>query len=131
MRQLHFLRRSLSPLRSRPLRLPRGAEVFVQAGDVIAVVEAMKMETTVTAPRSGRLTHLHDRFRDHTNYLFVKHGMTLIGYWTPVEQKDTLVYILAFPSREARETSFDAFRNDPAWQAAFAESHKKAGGKIV
>ncbi|MEE2861654.1 MAG: biotin carboxylase N-terminal domain-containing protein [Pseudomonadota bacterium] len=33
-----------------------GAEV--QAGDVIAVVEAMKMETTVTAPRSGRLTHL-------------------------------------------------------------------------
>ena len=88
-----------------------------------------EMRTYYTHP--GRLTHLHDRFRDHTNYLFVKHGMTLVGYWTPVEQKDTLVYILAFPSREARDKSFDAFRNDPAWQAAFAGSHKKAGGKIV
>ena len=35
----------------------------------------------------GKMTALHARFRDHTNKLFVKHGMTLIGYWTPIEHK--------------------------------------------
>jgi len=27
----------------------------------------------------GKMEALHARFRDHTNKLFVKHGMTLIG----------------------------------------------------
>ena len=58
----------------------------------------------------GKFEDLHKRFRDHTNRLFQKHGMTLIGYWTPVadakgeisnEAQRTLVYILAYPSREA------------------------------
>src|SRR5690349_20596967 len=31
----------------------------------------------------GKLDALNARFRDHTNKLFVKHGMELIGYWTP------------------------------------------------
>ncbi|MFT4605744.1 MAG: hypothetical protein ACI9W4_002488 [Rhodothermales bacterium] len=28
----------------------------------------------------GKLDFLHKRFRDHTNGLFVKHGMELVGY---------------------------------------------------
>jgi hypothetical protein len=75
----------------------------------------------------GKLADLHKRFRDHTNYLFVKHGMSLIGYWTPVEGPEaanTLIYILAYPSREAREASWKAFMNDPEWKKAFEESHK-------
>ena len=79
----------------------------------------------------GMLEHLHARFRNHTNYLFVKHGMTLIGYWTPADQEDTLVYLLAFPSRKARDKAFDAFRDDPEWKRVYKESHEKAGGKIV
>ena len=82
-----------------------------------------------TAP--GKLPNLHARFRDHTNYLFVKHGIKLIGYWTPVDQKDTLVYILAYPSREARDKSFNAFLSDPEWKRVRKESLEKAGGKIV
>src|SRR5437764_13859278 len=53
----------------------------------------------------GKLDALHARFRDHTNALFLKHGMTVIGYWTPTDgekAKNTLVYILAYPDREAR-----------------------------
>jgi hypothetical protein len=88
-----------------------------------------EMRTYVTHP--GRLEHLHARFRNHTNYLFVKHGMTLIGYWTPVDAADTLVYLLAYPSREARERSWEAFRDDPEWKRVSAESHEKAGGQIV
>lgn len=80
----------------------------------------------------GRLDALNARFRDHTCKLFEKHGMTLVGFWTPTdgdEAKNTLVYILAFPSREARDASFKSFGADPEWQAARAAS--EADGKIV
>lgn len=84
-----------------------------------------EMRTYTT--NEGKLDDLHARFRDHTNRIFVKHGITLIGYWTPVEgpeSKNTLVYILAYPSREARERAWQAFRNDPEWQKAKADSEK-------
>ncbi len=72
----------------------------------------------------GRLDALNARFRNHTNKLFVKHGMELIGYWMPVEEKDVLVYILAHASKEAAEASWKAFRADPVWLAAKAETEK-------
>lgn len=80
----------------------------------------------------GKFEDLHKRFREHTNKLFEKHGMTLIGYWTPVEgpeAKNTLVYILAYPNREGREKSWKAFMADPDWQAAYKASH--ANGPLV
>jgi hypothetical protein len=86
-----------------------------------------EMRTYYTHP--GRLDALNARFRDHTNKLFVKHGMDLVGYWTPQNKPDTLVYILAYPSREAREASWKAFQADPEWKKAAAESEKD--GKIV
>jgi len=72
----------------------------------------------------GKMNALNKRFRDHTNRLFVKHGIDLVGYWEPVDQKDTLVYIIAYPSKEARDKSWDAFQNDPEWKKAKAESEK-------
>jgi hypothetical protein len=81
--------------------------------------------------RPGLLDNLHARFRDHTNYLFVKHGMSLVGYWTPVDKPDTLVYLLAYPSREARQKSWDAFKADPAWQKAYKDSHENAGSPLL
>lgn len=80
----------------------------------------------------GRLPDLMARFRNHTNHLFVKHGMKLIGYWTPTEgdeASNTLVYILAHDSREAAKKSWAGFVNDPAWKKAAAESRKN--GKLV
>jgi hypothetical protein len=80
----------------------------------------------------GKLDDLHARFRDHTNYIFVRHGMTLVGYWTPSdgpESKNTLVYILAYPTMEAREKAWAGFLADPDWKKAFADSKKN--GNIV
>lgn len=80
----------------------------------------------------GRLDDLHRRFSEHTNHLFVKHGMQLVAYWTPTEGEEasnTLIYVLSFPSRAARDTAFQAFRDDPAWQAAYKASVEN--GKIV
>jgi hypothetical protein len=76
---------------------------------------------------------MHKRFREHTCDLFKKHGMELVGFWTPTTAEkgkdDTLVYILAYPSMEAREKSWKAFQDDPEWKQVFADSHKN--GPIV
>jgi hypothetical protein len=75
----------------------------------------------------GKMEALHARFRDHTNKLFVKHGMTLIGYWNPIDPKkahEELIYILAFPSKDAAAKSWKAFQNDPEWKAARAKSEE-------
>ena len=80
----------------------------------------------------GRLDALNARFRDHTTKLFVKHGITNVGYCVPMDEprsKNTLLYLLAHSSRDAAKKSFEAFRNDPAWQKARDES--EASGKIV
>jgi hypothetical protein len=79
----------------------------------------------------GKLEALHARFRDHTCKLFEKHGMTNIGYWVPVgdNPERKLVYILAYPSKEAREASWKAFQADEDWKKAKAESEK--GGSLV
>ena len=83
----------------------------------------------------GKMSALNERFRKHTNKLFEKHGMTIIGFWTPLvgatEDKgpEKLVYILAFPSKEAAAKSWKAFQDDPDWKKAKAESEKD--GKLV
>src|SRR5215203_3973887 len=88
-----------------------------------------EMRTYTCLP--GRLDALNARFRDHTNRLFVKHGIELVGYWTPEGEKGktTLVYILAFPDRAARDKSFKDFGADPEWKTAREASEKD--GKIV
>jgi NIPSNAP len=76
----------------------------------------------------GKMEALHARFRDHTNKLFVKHGMTLIGYWNPIDPKQAeqkLIYILAYPSKEAADKSWAGFRSDPDWKAAQTKSEEK------
>ena len=85
---------------------------------------------TYTA-NEGKLDALNARFRDHTLRLFEKHGMTNVGYWTPEGErsKDTLVYILAFPDKAARDKSFKEFGADPDWKKASAAS--EANGKLV
>jgi hypothetical protein len=84
-----------------------------------------EMRTYYTNP--GKMSALHARFKDHTAKLFEKHGMTNIGYWSPTtgeNAENTMVYILAYPSKEAREKSWKAFVEDPDWKKAKADSEK-------
>lgn len=86
---------------------------------------------TYTAP-DGKLADLHKRFRDHTMRIFQKHGMTNIVYFSPQDaplSQNTLVYLLAYPSREAAKKSWDAFRNDPEWKKVASET--QVNGPIV
>lgn len=80
----------------------------------------------------GKLDPLLARFRDHTIDIFNRHGMTSIGYWLPTDEPlkgKTLVYMLAFPNREAATRDWSEFRNDPEWKKVSAAS--EANGKLV
>ncbi len=87
-------------------------------------------EMRVYYAAEGKLDALHARFRDHTTKLFEKHGMTNVGYWTPIENPERkLIYFLAYPDREAREKSWNAFGADPGWKSARAAS--EVSGRLV
>ena len=87
-----------------------------------------EMRIYTAAP--GKLDDLLGRFRDHTVKLFEKHGIENIGYWVPVDNKENkLYYVLAYPTRAAREKSWHEFAADPDWKAAQAAS--EASGRLV
>ena len=78
----------------------------------------------------GKLDDLHARFRDHTMKIFEKHGMVNIGYWVPVENPDhKLIYLLAYPSREAHDQAWKEFVADPEWKAA--QKASEVNGPLV
>lgn len=80
----------------------------------------------------GKLEALKARFRDHTIEIFNRHGMESIGYWVPQDpekSKNTLIYILAHPSREAATKNWKEFAADPEWKKVAAES--QVNGQIL
>ncbi len=86
---------------------------------------------TYVAP-DGKLSDLHRRFREHTTQYFETHGMTSIGYWVPQDapgSSNTIVYLLAYPNREAATASWAAFQADPGWVEARTAS--EVNGPIV
>jgi hypothetical protein len=96
------------------------------AQDGSAAHRVFELRTYYT--NDGKLTDLHKRFRDHTCRLLKQHGAELIGFWTPLDEKDgksnKLVYLVAFPSREAGKKAWEEFGKDPEWRKVYEESHK-------
>jgi hypothetical protein len=100
------------------------------AADAPAAADTRVYELRIYHPNPGKMEALHARFRDHTLRLFEKHGMTNVGYWVPIDAKDRrLIYVLAYPSRAAREKSWKAFQADPNWKKARDAS--EVGGRLV
>jgi hypothetical protein len=112
---LGFLARGVVPLE--PVAHAQGARIFELR--------------TYTAPE-GKLGELHARFRDHTLRIFKKHGMENIAYFAPQDaplSQNTMIYLLAHPSREAADKDWAAFGKDPEWQKVAQET--QVNGKIV
>lgn len=103
----------------------RGAVAPEARLQAAAANRVFEIRTYTTPP--GKLEALKSRFRDHTIQIFNKHEMTSIGYWTPQDEplsQNTLIYVLAHPSREAAKKNWADFRNDPEWVKAKAASEK-------
>ena len=97
-----------------------------------AQAQGRVFELRTYTSHEGKLQDVVNRFRDHTRTYFDRHGMASVGYWTPQDaplSQNTLVYVLAHPSRDAAKKNWDAFRADPDWQKARDAS--EANGKIV
>ncbi len=95
-------------------------------------------------PNEGKLDDLLARFRNHTTGLFEKHGFSNVGYWVtkPGQEasfadqlmaenqgKEALLYIVSFPSMEARNKAWQAFVSDPDWIKVYEES--RVNGALV
>jgi hypothetical protein len=78
---------------------------------------------------AGQVERLHRRFADHTLRLFARHGIGVVGFWTPDDDDQTLIYLLRFPSHDAMKSSWAAFAADPDWKKAKAESEVE--GRLV
>jgi hypothetical protein len=85
-----------------------------------------ELRTYHVAP--GKFDALQTRFRNHALGLFDKHGLSVVGFWIPLDEDqqptEVLVYLLAFDSRQAGDQAWTAFRADPAWIEAKAESER-------
>src|SRR2546425_917244 len=104
--------------------------VAMVAPAVAAEKDTRCYELRVYYAAPGKLDDLHARFRNHTMKIFENHGMSNIGYWVPIENPDNkLIYLLAFPSRDAREKSWKEFGADPEWKAV--QKTTEANGRLV
>jgi hypothetical protein len=93
-------------------------------------VDSRFFELRIYYCHPGRLDALIQRFQNHTTKIFEKHGMENIGYWVPTtNDKNALYYILAFPSKEAKEKSWASFVADPEWKEV--QSKSEESGKII
>jgi heme-degrading monooxygenase HmoA len=102
------------------------------SASVHAQGKGMVYELRTYTANEGKFDAVVARFRNHTLKLFEKHGMKNIGYWIPQEapqSQNTLIYIVAHPSRDAAKKAWDAFRNDPEWKKV--QQATEANGKIV
>ena len=103
--------------------------VFLSLCAFKADAAVYELRTYTATP--GKMANLQARFRDHAVALFKKHHMSVVGFWVPTESPETLVYVLSFPDKAAADASWTAFRADPVWVKARAESEKNAGGSLT
>jgi NIPSNAP len=99
--------------------------LFQTSGVAKAQASHRVFELRTYTAAEGKLSALQARFRDHTMSIFARHAMTSIGYWVPEDaplSQNTLVYLLAHPSREEAKKSWASFQADPEWQKTKADS---------
>jgi hypothetical protein len=80
----------------------------------------------------GRLDAIQTRFRDHTQALFEKQGLSNYPYWITVEKdgaQPKLVYLIGHLTKDEFNAAFGRFVADPEWIRVRDAS--EASGKII
>ncbi len=87
-----------------------------------------ELRTYYAAP--GKMDALNSRFRDHTCDIFERHGMTVVGFWTPEgQEQEVLVYMLGFEDAEHMKKCWASFSADEEWIKVRADS--EVDGELV
>jgi len=78
-------------------------------------------ELRIYTAAEGKLRALHNRFRQHTDKLFNKHGIRSVAYFRPLDppkSTNQMIYVLEHEDRESADQAWQAFLQDPTWRAA-------------
>jgi hypothetical protein len=87
-------------------------------------------ELRVYTVAPGKQIDLMRRFQTYTSRFFERYRIHEEGYWVPTNPDDSrLFFLLRYPSRAARDRSWEEFMNDPVWQLVHKDSEQ--GGAIV
>jgi len=63
----------------------------------------------------GGITELHKRFREGEVEVFKKNGVEVMAVWQDLGDPNTLIYLLSYKDRAAREAGWAGFNADPKW----------------
>jgi hypothetical protein len=103
-----------SAQRGAPATPACGPNLPAEIGNVAPDSRCFELRT-YTVNEDSSIDLLHRRFRERTNPLFEKHGMTIVGFWQRVSEPNTLTYMLSYPDGPARDAMWAAFGSDPEW----------------
>ncbi len=63
----------------------------------------------------GGINELHKRFREGEVEVFKASGVDVLAVWQNLDDPNTLIYLLAYKDRAAREAGWAKFGADPKW----------------
>jgi hypothetical protein len=63
----------------------------------------------------GGIDELHKRFREGEVEVFKKNGVDVMAVWQDLGDPKTLIYLLSYKDRAAREAGWAGFGADPKW----------------
>jgi hypothetical protein len=63
----------------------------------------------------GDIHDLHKRFREGEVEVFKKNGVDVMAVWQNLDDPNTLIYLLSYKDRAAREAGWAGFSADPKW----------------
>lgn len=75
--------------------------------------DQMVYELRTYTSHPGKLDALNDFFENLGIKIFNKYGMESIGYWTPADKPDTLIYILRHKNMITAKENWQKFIKDP------------------
>ena len=96
--------------------------------------ESRVFELRVYKTVDGKRGELSDRFRDHTAAMFEQAGMENVGYWnaaTGDDVDDTFIYMLGYPTLEARDEMWSRLGENPDFQSIIIAAERSEDRKLV
>jgi len=63
----------------------------------------------------GGITELHKRFREGEVDVFKANGVDVMAVWQDLGDPNTLIYLLSYKDRAARDAGWAGFNADPKW----------------
>jgi hypothetical protein len=87
----------------------------------------MTFELRIYHANPGKMPQLLNRFRNHTIFLFPKHGIENVGYWIDDQAPEDLIYVLKHNGDPT--TNWKNFSEDEDWK--IAKEASEVDGRLV